>query len=602
MNEEVAKKTRVTRYCPKVETIKFKLQCEWNKCSYVSNDMDDYMEHIENEHINSKEFDKSNHRSKKSKLDDIASNLKFNSFFLLLDLDCMWCDCEADHTKFDSIETFERHIRYHAFHTKLKFIGNLVIKNFNQTSNLPNVKVNKNVLPINQNFIQECSLDTQSRNLIPELPYKLECSWDNCEYNTDNPELFYRHMKEHVVEVQKITKAKKKLKNKEAFSFKCLWNDCQTIITSQNRLVEHMRHHSQEKQVACHVCGVLFSTFTKYIDHCGRSNANMPAKESEVKSIKFQCSHCNKKFLTNNLLKEHIRKHINKHKCPTCDMTCISKNDLNKHILYKHSNEKRFKCEFCDTYQAKTLNDLNKHILLKHDDAAEEYQCNDCEDFKTKNLNLMKKHMLKYHLNQSKLSYLYKCHECDKSYSNGSTLSSHLKNAHNYKWPSGHSRFRYKLDNDGCYRLQTLRYESVELVEKLNREKEENNKIAQQHQQELEEKALFHNCPVTAAVTNRLSDDRENDFDDENEFEDDNSKEDDETEDEDESFMDTEVEEDDEIEENEIETKTTKSHNSQSYGSFSSTSNFKDYLIKRLIEDENKVNNSNKRQRLASPT
>jgi hypothetical protein len=407
-----------------------------------------------------------------------------------------------DHTKFDSISTFERHIRFHAFHTKLKFIGKLVIQNFNETSSQPNVKVNKNVLPINQNYIQECCLDSQSRNLIPELPYKFECSWDKCEYNTDNPELFYRHIKEHVVEIKENFKAEK-----GKFSFKCLWNDCQTIISNQNRLVEHMRHHSQEKQVACYVCGVLFSTFTKYIDHCGRSNSN---KTTETKSIKFQCSHCNKKFSTNNLLREHIRKHINKYKCPTCDMTCISNNDLNKHILYKHSEEKPFKCEFCDKYQAKTLNDLNKHVMLKHDNEAEEYQCNDCGDFKTKNLNLMKKHMMKFHLNQSKLSYLYQCHECDKCYSNGSTLSSHLKSVHNYKWPSGHSRFRYKLDNDGFYRLQTLRYESIELVEKINREKEENNKKVEQ--QQLEEQFQQQ---INYAAANLLNDERENDFDDE---------------------------------------------------------------------------------------
>jgi hypothetical protein len=394
-----------------------------------------------------------------------------------------------DHTKFDSKSTFERHIRYHAFHTKLKFIGKLVIDNFNQTASQPNVKINKNVLAINQNYIQECSLDNQSRNLIPELPYKFECSWDKCEYNTDNPELFYRHIKEHLQEVKEIFLSKKKNK----FTYSCLWNDCKNEITSQNRLVEHMRHHSQEKQVACNVCGALFSTFTKFIDHCSRSNANSTPKNSEIKAIKFQCSHCNKKFLTNNLLKEHIRKHINKHKCPTCDMTCISKNDLNKHILYKHTSEKPFKCEYCGKYEAKTLNDLNKHVQLKHNETYE-YECNDCDDFKTKNLSLMKKHMMKYHLNQAKLTYLYKCHECEKTYSCGSTLSTHLKNVHNYKWPSGHSRFRYKLDNDGYYRLQTLRYESVELVEKINKEKEEKSK-------------------------NVVDDDRENDFDGEDEME-----------------------------------------------------------------------------------
>ena len=63
----------------------------------------------------------------------------------------------------------------------------------------------------------------------------------------------------------------------------------------------------------------------------------------------------------------------------------------------------------------------------------------------------------------------YMCHVCNKVYCQGSTLSNHLKKTHNFELPSGHSRFRYKLDSDGFYRLQTLRYESLELFELLNK-------------------------------------------------------------------------------------------------------------------------------------
>ena len=65
----------------------------------------------------------------------------------------------------------------------------------------------------------------------------------------------------------------------------------------------------------------------------------------------------------------------------------------------------------------------------------------------------------------------YMCHVCSKVYCQGATLSRHLKTTHNFEWPSGHSRFRYKLDLDGFYRLQTLRYESIELSEQLNKTK-----------------------------------------------------------------------------------------------------------------------------------
>ena len=52
-------------------------------------------------------------------------------------------------------------------------------------------------------------------------------------------------------------------------------------------------------------------------------------------------------------------------------------------------------------------------------------------------------------------------------FTRGSNLTLHLKNKHKFKWPSGHARFRYKLHDDGFYRLQTVRYESIELTEQL---------------------------------------------------------------------------------------------------------------------------------------
>jgi hypothetical protein len=60
---EDEKKSRVTRYCPKLDKIKFELKCEWDKCNYLSTDMDDYLKHIENEHLNSKTIDKTNNKS-----------------------------------------------------------------------------------------------------------------------------------------------------------------------------------------------------------------------------------------------------------------------------------------------------------------------------------------------------------------------------------------------------------------------------------------------------------------------------------------------------------------------------------------------------------
>ena len=61
----------------------------------------------------------------------------------------------------------------------------------------------------------------------------------------------------------------------------------------------------------------------------------------------------------------------------------------------------------------------------------------------------------------------YCCHLCERKFNRGYYLTKHLKKIHSYSWPSGHSRFRYKKDPDGLFRLQTERFESAELSEML---------------------------------------------------------------------------------------------------------------------------------------
>ena len=221
-HEPNKQKSRVHRYCPKLDKIKFNLKCEWSgECDKVFSTMDSFLDHVD-EHLEN-------------------ANTNF---------ECKWKDCDTD--SFEDESSFKRHVRFHAFHTKLKYIGQNVLENLHE-------KQKESKEPQN---IPKCNLDDQTRNVIPELPYKFECSWNYCDYTTDNPELFYRHIKQSHVD---------KFVDKDADS-KCLWSQCEQKIANKNRLVEHMRHHSQEKLVACPNCGSLFASFTKFIDHCSRSS------------------------------------------------------------------------------------------------------------------------------------------------------------------------------------------------------------------------------------------------------------------------------------------------------------------------------------------
>ena len=63
---------------------------------------------------------------------------------------------------------------------------------------------------------------------------------------------------------------------------------------------------------------------------------------------------------------------------------------------------------------------------------------------------------------------MYECHCCQRQFSRGDILTKHLVKVHDFKRASGHSRYRYiQSPNDGRYRLETVRFDSIEVTEKM---------------------------------------------------------------------------------------------------------------------------------------
>ena len=82
-------------------------------------------------------------------------------------------------------------------------------------------------------------------------------------------------------------------------------------------------------------------------------------------------------------------------------------------------------------------------------------------------------------VDKSQKNNLYVCHMCDKSFARGAYLTQHFLRIHKFRWPSGHSRFRYKKDErTGQFHLQTIRFQSAEL---------HNNPISNEHGDEEDE-------------------------------------------------------------------------------------------------------------------
>ncbi|XP_062950008.1 histone H4 transcription factor isoform X2 [Cynocephalus volans] len=164
-----------------------------------------------------------------------------------------------------------------------------------------------------------------------------------------------------------------------------------------------------------------------------------------------------------------MRNHVNHYKCPLCDMTCPLPSSLRNHMRFRHSEDRPFKCDYCD-YSCKNLIDLRKHLDTHSKEPA--YRCDfeNCS-FTARSLCSIKSHYRKVHEGDSEPRY--KCHVCDKCFTRGNNLTVHLRKKHQFKWPSGHPRFRYKEHEDGYMRLQLVRYESVELTQQLLRQPQE---------------------------------------------------------------------------------------------------------------------------------
>ncbi|XP_069751098.1 histone H4 transcription factor isoform X2 [Narcine bancroftii] len=163
-----------------------------------------------------------------------------------------------------------------------------------------------------------------------------------------------------------------------------------------------------------------------------------------------------------------MRHHVNYYKCPFCDMTCPAPSALRNHIKFRHSDEKPFRCEYCE-YSCKNLVDLRKHLDTHSEDPTYRCEFAGCT-FSARSQYSIKTHYRKVH--EGDLEPRYKCHVCDKCFTRGNNLTVHLRKKHQFKWPSGHPRFRYKEHEDGYMRLQLVRYESVELTEQLMKDRE----------------------------------------------------------------------------------------------------------------------------------
>lgn len=150
----MSSKRRLKRYMPTLSELDYDLQCEWSDdCHVRLNDLKEFYRHLD-EHLSNyvHQFQQAPSTSRHSSTVDIA--------FLRVDLTCQWRNC--GHVEEFDIASFIRHVQFHGFHTKLKYLGTKTCE-FNH----PN--------------IPPCQKSSENRNIIPDLPVEFRCSWSDCQ-------------------------------------------------------------------------------------------------------------------------------------------------------------------------------------------------------------------------------------------------------------------------------------------------------------------------------------------------------------------------------------------------------------------------------------
>uniref|UniRef100_A0A182QEY4 Protein krueppel n=1 Tax=Anopheles farauti TaxID=69004 RepID=A0A182QEY4_9DIPT len=132
---------------------------------------------------------------------------------------------------------------------------------------------------------------------------------------------------------------------------------------------------------------------------------------------KYKCTFCDKSFAQSNNLTYHLRQHTGEkpYQCELCDKEFFNKSHLKSHLKL-HTDDKEFQCEYC-CKRFNHLGNLNKHQRVHSGDRP--YQCNYC-DRSFSNISNKKSHE-KRHYGEKNFS----CELCSKSFYDAHHLERH---------------------------------------------------------------------------------------------------------------------------------------------------------------------------------
>ncbi|KAG5676496.1 hypothetical protein PVAND_006327 [Polypedilum vanderplanki] len=192
-------------------------------------------------------------------------------------------------------------------------------------------------------------------------------------------------------------------------SVKCCSNDCEKMLGSWKRLLIHKeKHFPSYNKLVCQVCTVTLHSkagFEKHMKmhkdcyiciYCAKQFKDKNSLASHEKTHEapleerkqFQCDICNAKFITKQIVSNHMQqRHIQEKNsiCPikNCEKTFLSRKAMKEH--QRVHKEKTFACHYC-FYIGRTKSNFNRHLKTH----ARSFQCVKCLKFFDNKIKLLK--------------------------------------------------------------------------------------------------------------------------------------------------------------------------------------------------------------------
>jgi len=163
----------------------------------------------------------------------------------------------------------------------------------------------------------------------------------------------------------------------------------------------------------------------------GNNNSNYPSKEYLQKEDLLQNQQNYKTTKIVNTEQQSI--------CPECNKTLSNKGNLKKHIDTVHTDEKSFKCSYCDASFKHNVT-LNKHEI-KHINSFICIHCNEKFDSQ----NLIEKHIANQHKTLN--TFICPYPNCGKKF----TLENYLRNhtqRHNKKYNCSYCEKKFSTERE----------------------------------------------------------------------------------------------------------------------------------------------------------